>query len=239
MTELYEDKIKKLLPKSIKKCSKVLETRHEIKVQINSLKETFKKLLIEIENIKEKENDINKKNDEISYMEKQILDIENNSKELEPQEIEKKYSKLNKDLNEKIFNLNNEFERQWLIFYEKSDKMNTTCLKCKVNCHNPYDCYLTSLNRCTRFTWGIVDDKKCECCNCPKSSHKIDYYCWTYKKVKVKKHNYNEIQNEKLKNQKEKEEFYKKIINEKSHLEKAKRELNYNKNKLLEEKKKY
>ena len=91
MTELYEDKIKKLLPKSIKKCSKVLETRHEIKVQINSLKETFKKLLIEIENIKEKENDINKKNDEISYMEKQILDIENNSKELEPQEIEKKY----------------------------------------------------------------------------------------------------------------------------------------------------
>ena len=239
MTKLYEDKIKKLWPKSIKNCSKVLETRHEIKVQINSLKETFKKLLIEIENIKEKENDINKKNDEISYMEKQILDIENNSKELEPQEIEKKYSKLNKDLNEKLFNLNNEYERQWVEFYEKSDKINTICLKCKVNCHNPCDCYLTSLNRCTRFTWGIVDDKKCECCNCPKSDHKIDYYCWTFKKVKVKKHNYNEIENEKLKNQKEKEEFYKKIINEKSVLENEKRKLNYNKNKLLEEKKKY
>lgn len=52
INELYENKVKKLRPKNIKKYAEVLETRNELKIQINSLNITFQNLLIEQENLK-------------------------------------------------------------------------------------------------------------------------------------------------------------------------------------------
>ena len=59
MKELYEEKIKKLKPKNLKKCLEIIQSRKELNIQINLLNETFQK-----KNSKE--------NDEIQ---KNIIDI--------------------------------------------------------------------------------------------------------------------------------------------------------------------
>ena len=59
MKELYEEKIKKLKPKNVKKCLEIIQSRKELNIQINLLNETFQK-----KNSKE--------NDEIQ---KNIIDI--------------------------------------------------------------------------------------------------------------------------------------------------------------------
>ena len=43
MKELYEEKIKKLKPKNVKKCLEIIQSRKELNIQINLLNETFQK----------------------------------------------------------------------------------------------------------------------------------------------------------------------------------------------------
>ena len=56
MTELYEVKVKKIKPKSIKKCAEILTIRIELKYQVNNLERIFGNLLIEQDNLQQKKN---------------------------------------------------------------------------------------------------------------------------------------------------------------------------------------
>ena len=55
LNEFYEEKVKKLLPKSTKRSADILNERTELKIQANILKTTYKDLLNEQSNLKSKE----------------------------------------------------------------------------------------------------------------------------------------------------------------------------------------
>ena len=60
--QLYEEKVKGLRPKSIKKCAEVLKTRNELKFQVIQLNQIFENLLIEQRNLEEKNKNNRKRN---------------------------------------------------------------------------------------------------------------------------------------------------------------------------------
>jgi hypothetical protein len=106
LNELYEEKVKKLRPKSVKKCAEVLETRKELKVQVNLLSDTFENLLIEQVNLQEKEKVINDISLKIIDMETRISNFERDAQTLDPKELEKRMEELNEEVDSKLNELN-------------------------------------------------------------------------------------------------------------------------------------
>ena len=241
LTELYEEKVKKLRPKSVKKCAEVLETRRDLKIQVNLLGDTFENLLFEQANLIEKEKVINDISIKIKDMETRISNFDKDAETLDSRELEKRMEQLNQELDSKLNDLNNETETEFVpsCEYYNDDEYFTHCDTCERNCHNFCDCFGRSLGRCKVFTWAIFDDKVCEECKCIKDKHKIDHYHWIKKSINKKKDNADKIREEKEKNQKEKERYLQELNskkNAKNNLERQKNELNYNKNKLNQEK---
>ncbi len=243
LNELYEEKVKKLRPKSVKKCAEVLETRKELKVQVNLLSDTFENLLIEQVNLQEKEKVINDISLKIIDMETRISNFERDAQTLDPKELEKRMEELNQELDSKLNDLNNETETEYINSCEYYGDYSyfTHCNKCERNCHDYCDCIGQSLGRCKVFTWGFlgITGKECEECNCSKDSHQTDHYRWIKKSINKKKDNANKIQEERDKNQKEKERYLKELNNKKkakNNLDNQINELNYNRNKLNQEK---
>ena len=238
LTELYENKIKKLNPKGIKNCAKVLEERYKLKKEINQLKITFKDLSIEINNHKLKEEIINEISLKINEIENKINIFEKEFLKLNPKETYEKIKMFNEELQKKLDALDNEYEYKMLPFIEKTDQYHTMCYKCKSNCHSPCDCNFQSLNRCYIFSWGIISNKICEKCNCSKEDHKLDYNYWVYKKTKVKIPNFRQIKEEKEKRKKEEEDLINKTHVKANKIDKELKKLNNNKSQLLIEKEK-
>ena len=240
LTEFYEEKVKKLRSKSIKICSKVLQARLELKVQINKLKNFFKKLLVENKNLKEKKKIINEIYNKIQNMENEIskFEKEKKSQNLTSEEIERKMRALNKQLEEKINDLNNQTIKQIILVKYKDDKnYYTICNECKQNCHGPCDCNFNSFYRCKVFSWNIFEYRKCYKCGCFKEKHDINYDYYGYEIKISKKDNTKEMEKEKKKNAEEQIKYIKTIINEsKSNFDKQINKLNENKTKLLIEK---
>ena len=243
LSELYEEKVKKLRPKNVKKCAEVLETRKDLKVQVNLLSDTFENLLLQQANLQEKEKVINEISQNIEIMEKKIKNFEEESKNLNEAELEKRMRELNEDLNHQLDNLNNETEIEYINSCEYNEyHYYNHCNNCERNCHDYCDCIGNSLGRCTKFSWGswgLVGEKECEECHCSKDSHIIDHYHWIKKTRNKKKDNASKIEEYKQKNQAEKNKYLEEINrkkNAKSSLEKQINELNFNKNKLLEQK---
>ena len=242
LNELYEEKVKKLRPKNIKKCAEVLETRNQLKIQVNLLSNTFQKLVMEQLNLQE----IEKKNNEIKIkiedMQAKIHNFEEQSKNLKPAELEKRIAELNNEINSKLNNLNSETVVEYVNSCEYSQyHYYTHCDYCERNCHDYCDCFGNSLGRCKRFTWGILEDKKCDECGCIKERHKIDHYHWIKKTVNKKKDNSQQIQEEKDRGEREKQRYLEEMEQKKdakSNLQRQINELNINKNILLEEQKK-
>ena len=243
LNEFYEEKVKKLRPKSIKKCAEVLTSRTQLKIQVNLLSETFQNLLMEQANLQEKEKNIIEVQKQIEEMQKKIRNVENQSKTLKPGELEQKLEELNNEINDKLSNLNNEIIVEYVNTCEPSNYYTYThCDSCKRNCHDYCDCFGNSLGRCKRFTWGILDDKKCDECGCLKEKHKIDNYHWVKKSVNTKKNNDQKIQEEKERGERQKQQYMEEINrkkNAKTSLEKQINEFNYHKEVLEEEKNKY
>ena len=241
LKELYEEKVKKLRPKSVKKCAEVLETRKELKVQVNRLSDTFENLLVEQLNLQEKQKVINDISIKIKDMETRINNFERDAQTLDPKELERRMEELNEELDSKLNDLDNETETEYITsceFYSDEDYF-THCNSCERNCHNYCDCTGRLLGRCKVFSWGIIGDKICEECKCTKDKHKNDHYRWTKKTVNKKKDNANRIKEERDKNQREKEIYLKELNNKKNaknNLDKQINELNYNRNKLNQEK---
>ena len=239
LTEFYEEKVKKLRKKSIKNCSKVLKARLELKIQINNLKNIFKKLLVENKNLKEKKKIINEICNKIKNMENEILkfETEKNSKNLTDDEIEQKIIALNKQLEEKINELNNQTITEQILSKLKNDKnYYTICNDCKKNCHAICDCNFSLFYRCKVFSWGIFDYKKCYECGCLKEKHEIGYNYYALVPTISKKDNTEKIQSEKKKSAEEQIKFVKKINERKSNFDKQINKLNDHKAKLLNEK---
>ena len=244
LKELYEEKVKKLKPKSVKKCAEVLETRKDLKVQVNLLSDTFERLLMQQANLQEKDKVINDISQKIDAMETKIKNFDEESKNLNDAQLEQRLRELNEDLNERLDNLNNETEIEYInsCEYAGDDYYYNHCNNCERNCHDYCDCFGKSLGRCTKFSWGtygLIGEKNCEECHCSKDSHKIDHYRWTKKTRNKKKDNADKIEQEKQRNQQEKNRYLEEINrkkNAKSNLEKQINELSFNKNKLLEQK---
>ena len=205
LNDLYEGKIKKLKPKSVKKCAEVLESRKDLKIQVNLLSDTFEDLLMEQANLQEKEKVINEISTRITEMETKIKKFEEETKNLNEHQLELRMKELNEELNEKLNNLNNETEIEYINSCEYSEyHYYTHCNNCERNCHDYCDCFGNSLGRCTKFNFGIFEEKVCEECKCSKDSHKIDHYHWIKKSRNKKKDNASKIQEEKERNEQEK-----------------------------------
>lgn len=240
LCDFYENKVTKLRPKCIKKCAEILETRNEYRIQVNQLTGIFQNLIVEEENLKNKENKINEVKKKLQDMELKIKEIMNDMKKLSPKEQEKKLYELNNDLVRKINDLNNQFiiEKYKTLVISNNSSLTTFCSVCAKNCHENCDCNFNSFGRCIKFSFW---QKKCEVCGCLKKDHKQDHYKYVVKSMKIKK----DTNSEQLKEQK-KVEVEKKLVQdiidekekEKSELEKQKQELNNYKNILRKEKQK-
>ena len=239
--ELYEKKIMKLRPKGIKKSSEVLNSRNELRIEVNKLNNNFQDLLIEQDNLQRKEKTINQVNDKINEMEINIAKLERDMEKKKPRELERELRILNEELNTKLLNLKNLTETK-TIRQLKKDKINnlkyTICDNCKINCHEPCDCFLQTFGRCKVFTFF---GKKCEKCGCKKEDHSQDYYKYFSELITMQKNTDEEQKKEKIQYERKKKEFLDKMnknYSEKNSLEKQKNELTYHKNQLLEEKSK-
>ena len=230
---MYEEKIKNLRPKGIKKYTEVLETRYQFKIIVNLLNDTFQNLLMKQINLQEKEKNINIINKKIEDLQIKIKNFEDESKNLSPEEIEKKLEELNNEINNKINNINIETIDEYVNLCEYNYlNIYTHCDSCKRNCHDICDCIGNNLDKCKRFNFGIYEDKRCDQCGCLKEKHKQDHYHWVKKSMNKKSDNV-----QKIKEEKEKERYLEEINpkkNDKSNFEK----LNHNKNILMEEKNK-
>jgi cell division protein FtsB len=82
-SELYEEKVKKLRPKGIKNCAMVLNTRVELRIEVEHLNDTFQDLLVEQDNLQLKENELNDTSQKIILLEKEIRDLENDKGKLD------------------------------------------------------------------------------------------------------------------------------------------------------------
>jgi len=233
LNKLYEEKIKNLRPKGIKKYTEVLETRYQFKIIVNLLNNTFQNLLMKQTNLQEKEKNINIINKKIEDLQIKIKNFEDECKNLSPEEIEKKLEELNNEINNKINNINIETIDEYVNLCEYNDlKIYTHCDSCKRNCHDICDCIGNNLDKCKRFNFGIYEDKRCDECGCLKEKHKQDHYHWVKKPMNKKIENAH-----KIKEEKEKEKYLEEINqkkNDKSNFE----ELIHNKNILMEEKNK-
>lgn len=235
--ELYDEKVKKFRPKGIKKSAEVLNTRMDLRIQVENLNDTFVDLLNEQDHLQKKEKIINETSTQISLMESKIGELENMMKISNPAELEKKIRELNEELNNKLCNLNTETETKQIKTLKKdNDNKYTHCEICKKNCHDPCDCFFKSMGRCTVYKFFT---KKCEICGCAKSEHSQDNYYYGFETIVTNKDNQKQKQHEleasEAKKQKILEEMNKKS-KDKSNLQKQKNEIEYNKQKLIEEK---
>jgi hypothetical protein len=243
MEKLYEEKIKKLPSKGIKKSAEVLRNRGELRIKINLLYDTFQKLMMEQGNLQIKINRLNEISEQIHVLEERIKNFENDSKNLNPSQLQKRLKELNDELNDKLNNLNSEVEEEFVSSceYGGKDYYYNHCQNCKRNCHDVCDCSFKTFNRCTKFSWGIIGDKVCEECNCPKESHLIDHYHWIKKRISKKKDNSSRIEEERQRANMERQRYLDEINEKnlcKNKLDNQLNELNNNRQKLLKEKNK-
>ena len=227
LSDFYEEKVKKLIPKDIKKSSEVLNNRKELIIEINKLNNTFQDLLIEQKNLENKEKEIEEKSNEISKINNEIETTKRNTEKLKPEERAKILYELEKKVNSKINQLSTETEtitRKELVPWSH---ITTHCDKCKINCHEKCDCFFSGVaDRCSVFSFNLFDENTCDYCHCVKSKHHQDNYHYDIVEIEVKKDNSDEIEKEKRKIDIEKQEVEKKLNEEKEKKDEATAVLN-------------
>ena len=229
-TELYEEKVKKFRPKGIKKSAEVLKTRMQLKIEVENLNDIFQNLIVEQENLQEKDKNINEANYKLKLVEKEIDNLQNNMDSCNPNQLEQKMKELNENFDNIIYNLNNQTESKIIKKLKYCNSLCTHCDYCEKNCHDPCDCSFTFLGRCYIFTFW---SKKCEKCGCDKDRHKQDYLYYIHETITINKNTTEEQEREKQK----KEEEKRKIIEEMNEKNKAKNGLERQKNTLIYNKK--
>jgi len=201
------------------------------------MEDTFQNLLRELSNLLEREKNINIINNKINDLERKIKNFESESKNLNSDQIEQKIKDLIIALNDKLNTLNSETTVEYTNSLEYNDNyVYTRCNSCERNCHDYCDCYGNILDRCKVFKSGIFL-KNCKECGCSKEKHIIDHYHWI--KKRVEKNNDKQIKEEREEREKKKKNYLEEQTKGKSNLDILIIELNYNKNIINEEQKKY
>ena len=237
MCKLYEEKITKLFPKDTKESGKIVNNRENLKIEVNNLNTTFKKLLVEQENLQKKEKVINEGNLKIFDLEKKIKDIEEKKKYLKPEELEKEIKKVNEECNKALNELSSKkrLEKKKKLAAD-SDNKYTHCDQCEENCHNPCDCWFSFTTRCKIYP---VFGDKCLKCGHSKKVHKQENYHYIYVEEEVSEDTSAEKKNVEANSEKETAKLQERIRQqnqEKSSLQRELNELNYAKEDLLEKK---
>lgn len=241
MKILYEKKIKKLPSKEIKNSAEVMKSRLSLRPKLDLLNETFKNLMMEQGNLQIKIKDLADISIKISDMENRIKMFESDADNLKPEELERRMKELNEVLNDRLSSLCNETEEKFInsCEFDKDGDYYTHCDKCEMNCHSICDCHFRFAGRCKIYTFGIIGEKKCEVCHCPKTCHRNDQYHWIKKRICIKKDNSSQIEEERRRNESEKQRYLNELNVKKSNKNKINSqiaELNFNKKKLEEKK---
>ena len=235
--ELYEEKVKKFRPKGIRKSAEVLNTRMQLKIEVENLNDLFQNLLVEQDNLKLKEKKIIEAKEKLEIVEKQIENLEKNMTFLNPEELEKEMNKLDENFKNMMYNLSNQTESKTIKKLKcYNHDICTHCNSCETNCHNPCDCSFKILGRCKIFTFF---EKKCEKCGCDKDRHKQDNYYYTFETITIAKNTSEEQEKEKRKNEEEKNKIKEEMDQKKqtkSGFEWQQQKLINNKRELLKEK---
>jgi len=206
LSDFYEEKVKKLEPKEIKQSLEVLNNRKELTIEINKLSNAFQDLLIEQNNLVDKENLISEKSYEIENINDEINTQNYLIENLHPEEINEELYELEYEVNSKINELSRETEiitRRELVHWGYKT---THCDYCKRNCHERCDCLFSGFaDRCTIFSYNFFSENTCDKCGCKKSRHNQDYYHYDNIEISVNKDNSYKIQSEKRKRDIEKQ----------------------------------
>ena len=206
LSDFYEEKVKKLEPKEIKQSLEVLNNRKELTIEINKLSNAFQDLLIEQNNLVDKENLISEKSYEIENINDEINTQNYLIENLNPEEINEELYELEYEVNSKINELSTETEiitRRELVYWSYKT---THCDYCKRNCHERCDCLFSGFaDRCTIFSYNFFSENTCDKCGCKKSRHNQDYYHYDNIEISVNKDNSYKIQSEKRKRDIEKQ----------------------------------
>ena len=184
LLELYNEKVINSRPISVKKCSEVLNIRNDLIKQINNLHTTFKNLLLEQGNLKEKEKIIESVNNQINQSEQEIKEQKEKFKSLKGNELEKAMNDLNEEISRRIYEIGNRKQKQKVrtLGEGSSGYEYTHCEDCKENCHDPCDCIHLWTTRCTIYP---VFGSECEKCGHDKSRHTRDKYRYKYEYIDV------------------------------------------------------
>ena len=245
ISKLYEEKIKRLEPKSTLESGEIVNNREKVKKELNNLNTYFKDLQVEFDNLRAKDKVITEKNLQLKDLQNEIKILENNDNHLDPKEYEEALKKFNDNFEKKLNQINNKkrIEKKKVLVADPNNKY-TYCNYCQENCHNPCDCWFSITTRCKIYP---VFGNDCERCGHPKKVHKQDYYHYIYEEVEVAENTdkeKGELAEEKEKESAKLNERIKKLNQEKNSLKRKLAELNFHKedlkeniNKLLEEKK--
>ena len=185
LVELYKEKVINSRPISVKKCSEVLNIRNDLIKQINNLHTTFKNLLLEQGNLKEKEKAIQSVNEQINEAERKIKEEREKFKTLKGSELERAMNDLNDEISRRIYEIGNkETQKQIKKLAPGCEGYEYThCEECEENCHDPCDCIHLFTSRCTIYP---IFSSVCEKCGHDKSQHSRDKFRYKYDYISVK-----------------------------------------------------
>jgi len=239
LCKLYEEKVKRLFPKSTKESGQVVSNREQLKRVVNNLNTTFKELTVEQTNLKGKEsllNDVNLKLKDLENQIRTLQDKKNTIAKKDQKAYEEEIRKFNESFNKKLSELSNRKrkEKKKILEPDQSNQY-TYCTMCKENCHNPCDCWLSFTTRCKIYPiFGV----ECERCGHSKRVHKQEHQHYIYIEEEVSENTTDEKDALTKENQEEKEKYQRRIdeLNkETDSLQRSLNQLQYNKEDLLEE----
>lgn len=213
LVELYNEKVINSSPISVKKCSEVLTIRNDLIKQINNLHTTFKDLLLEQGNLKEKEKQLQKVNNQINECEQKIKEEREKFKSLKGNELEKAMNDLNEEISRRMYKIGNREQKQQVktLGEGSSGFIYTHCEECKENCHDPCDCFHLWTTRCTVYP---VFGSECEKCGHEKSRHTRDKFRYKYEYINVKVIDSDEIKRAKEEKERRQQEISQNLNNE-------------------------
>ena len=214
LLELYHEKVVNSRPIGVKKCSEVLNIRNDLIIQINNLNTTFKNLLLEQGNLKEKEKVIQNVSTQILQAEQKIRVEREKFKSLKGSELEKAMNDLNEEISKRIYEIGNKEQKKQVRTLAEGVKGSeyTHCQECKENCHDPCDCIHLFTNRCTIYP---IIGSKCERCGHEKKRHTRDNFRYKYEYINVKAIDSDEIQRAKEERRRRQEQISRDINQEK------------------------
>ena len=181
LTYFYEEELKKCFNVNIKQSAEVLNNRLELIVKSNVLMNKFQDLNQKQKNLNEDLNAFTESNNQFEKLKQDIADLTEKIQNTDKTNDTYKELLLNakgiraqmKDICEK------QTKPEYYQKLESTSKRYTYCTSCEKNCHDPCDCWLTSLGRCKKFTiigcLHLFDkENHCEECKCGKSRHEAD-----------------------------------------------------------------